>query len=775
MNMTLIESGSETSLHQIERALGRVPPLWPLRSVVAVNPYLGWLDLPIQEASTEHEAVRGTPIGMAPGDYLRAWESGRIAARHLDAVADESWTRAALLELVRRPSPRGACVRAYSDFLDEREPGSGWTAFVRDEIGKHCAAFLDERESFWRNSAGGRGLFAAWREASRVDRSPEVAGLAGFRGFVASLPTDPDACALECVRRLGMGAGMLERFFLRELHAVYGWASYLRYLERESRMEGRALRLVNALLAIRLCYDAALHWRHSDTPGLESAWHEALLCMEGTADEAEGLCRWQAAYELGYQESLVGALAGQPSPARTAAPEVQAVFCIDVRSEPLRRHLEAAHPSLQTLGFAGFFGFPVGHRTASGLLQARCPVLVSPGLETATNADASGPEAARVWRAVQSSGVAAFSFVETFGAAFAARLGLREKPACSRAPAAELTLERVPLERRVAMAEGALRGMSLTSGFARLVLVCGHGSRSANNPHASGLDCGACGGHAGDVNARVAAACLNDRAVRAALRGRGIHIPDETWFVAGLHDTMTDEVALEGAADAPATHAGLVSGLVASLARASEDTRSERVARQRIPVAGRGDLRRRLDRRAGDPSELRPEWGLANNAAFIAAPRSRTRSLDLGGRCFLHDYISENDPDGAILKAILSAPVVVASWINLQYFASSADPVNYAAGDKRLHNVVGGIGVFEGNGGDLKPGLPLQSVFEDGRRVHEPLRLSVFVQAERSKVDAALEAASDTAKLVENGWVHLFALEGGTCHRRVREGWVRVA
>ena len=774
MNMTLIESGSETSLREIERALGRVPPLWPLRSVVAVNPYLGWLDLPLQKASAEHHAVRGTPIAMAPADYLSAWESGRISARHLDAVADGDWTRSALLDLVRKLSAPGARVHAYSNFLDSREPGAGWTAFVRDEIGKHCAAFLDERESFWRNSVGERGLFAAWREAALVDRSPEVAGLAGFRGFVAALPTDPDACALECVRRLGVQAGPLERFSLRELHAVAGWASYLRYLEREARMQGRVLRLVNALLAIRLCYDAALHWGRSDTPGLESAWHEALARMEGTAGEAEGLCRWQAAYELGYQESLAGALASQAVSARTAAPEVQAVFCIDVRSEPLRRHLEAAHPSLETLGFAGFFGFPVGHRTASGLLQARCPVLVSPGLETSAEADETGPEIARVWRAVQSSGIAAFAFVETVGAAFAARLGLREKPSCSRAPSAGMAWGRVPLERRVALAEGALRGMSLTSGFARLVLICGHGSRSANNPHASGLDCGACGGHAGDVNARVAAACLNDRAVRDGLRVRGILIPDGTWFVAGLHDTMTDEVGLEGA-HVPSSHAGLVSELASALARASKRTRAERVARQRIPVAGRGDLRRCLDRRAEDPSELRPEWGLANNAAFIAAPRARTRSLDLGGRCFLHDYDSGNDPDGAILKAILSAPVVVASWINLQYFASSADPATYGAGDKRLHNVTGGLGVVEGNGGDLKPGLPLQSVFDGDRRVHEPLRLSVFVQAERSKIDAALVGPADTARLFDNGWAHLFALEDGACHRRVRSGWVRAA
>ena len=35
---------------------------------------------------------------------------------------------------------------------------------------------------------------------------------------------------------------------------------------------------------------------------------------------------------------------------------------------------------------------------------------------------------------------------------------------------------------------------------------------------------------------------------------------------------------------------------------------------------------------------MRPEWGLAGNAAFVAAPRERAKGCNLGGRTFLPNY-----------------------------------------------------------------------------------------------------------------------------------------
>ncbi|HYN38284.1 MAG TPA: putative inorganic carbon transporter subunit DabA, partial [Rhodospirillales bacterium] len=180
-----------------------------------------------------------------------------------------------------------------------------------------------------------------------------------------------------------------------------------------------------------------------------------------------------------------------------------------------------------------------------------------------------------------------------------------------------------------------------------------------------------------------------------------------------------------------------------------------------------------LNRRAEDWSEVRPEWALARNAAFIAARRGRSLGLNLDGRSFLHEYDADADPEDAVLTLILIAPMVVASWINLQYFGSTVDNHIFGCGNKTLHNRVGGLGVVVGNGGDMRTGLAQQSVHAaDGSWFHEPMRLQVVIEAACDRIDGVLEAHSGVRDLVENGWVRLVALSpsGTGMWRRLADG-----
>ncbi|HUO21087.1 MAG TPA: putative inorganic carbon transporter subunit DabA, partial [Caulobacteraceae bacterium] len=140
-------------------------------------------------------------------------------------------------------------------------------------------------------------------------------------------------------------------------------------------------------------------------------------------------------------------------------------------------------------------------------------------------------------------------------------------------------------------------------------------------------------------------------------------------------------------------------------------------------------------------------------------PRPRTAGKSLEGRAFLHDYDWKQDRSFSVLELILTAPVVVASWISLQYYGSTVAPQVFGGGNKLLHNVTGGIGVVEGNGGLLRAGLPWQSVHDGGALAHSPLRLSVCLEAPREAIADVLRRHPQVRALFDNGWLHLFALD----------------
>jgi uncharacterized protein YbcC (UPF0753/DUF2309 family) len=581
---------------------------------------------------------------------------------------------------------------------------------------------------------------------------------------------------------------------------VAGWAAHARYRSWQQELAGEAPEGVLDLLAIRLAWELILY-REYARDGAELAWRreigsesrrpgiDAPLSREEELDLVA-----QEALESAWQRRLIASLCPREA-ADAARPAAQAVFCIDVRSEVLRRAIEDTGGGIETLGFAGFFGLPLEYVPLTHEAgPAHCPVLVEPAMtvrEAVRGAPAAITErlSARTrrrrqladgWRAFRNSAVSCFVFVESYGLVYALKLaahslglsrpeahpaqrGLPPHLARSLGPQLSVVDEAgsgIGRDRQIDFAETMLRSMSLTRGFGRVVMLAGHGATTTNNAHGTALDCGACGGQTGEANARIAAHILNDGHVREALAARGIDIPADTLFVAALHDTTTDRFTLFDRDTFPASHGGDIEALERHLAEAGAKARRERG--RLLGVDSRPDVDGAIFRRARDWSEVRPEWGLAGCAGFIAAPRDLTRGLDLQGRCFLHSYDHRDDRDFSVLESIMTAPMVVASWISLQYYASTVDNDTFGSGNKTLHNVVGGsLGVLEGDGGDLRVGLPLQSVHDGHRPVHEPLRLSVFLAAPITAINAIIEKHEHLRQLVDNGWLRLFAIYDG--------------
>ncbi|MBK6578717.1 MAG: DUF2309 family protein [Sandaracinaceae bacterium] len=84
-------------------------------------------------------------------------------------------------------------------------------------------------------------------------------------------------------------------------------------------------------------------------------------------------------------------------------------------------------------------------------------------------------------------------------------------------------------------------------------------------------------------------------------------------------------------------------------------------------------------------------------------------------------------------------------------------------------------GRVRGAGGDLRIGLPRQSLHDGDDWVHVPQRLSVFLEAPRTAIDAVIAKHALVRNLVDHEWLFVFAIEpgGGAIHQRTPRGWER--
>ena len=645
---------------------------------------------------------------------------------------------------------------------------------------------------------------------------------------------------------------------------------------------------------------------------------------------------WLKAFEAGYQEELIAKLQPKVSkpndassdhrpsnlpgkqrqldevarsgdeaklPPVTVRPQAQAVFCIDIRSEPLRRHFEAIG-DYETFGFAGFFNaairyqalgnhhetdqFPVivkaknfvreiprtyqgqflfKHRARAKLIDALHTLLhdlkenvATPyvmvesfgwfyslpmigktifttwyqnaivwlkrtyllPVATTLTVDKLSRDEVEEMLATEQRATARRALQEKFGdrhlnlslerLEFLRRRALAEQSAEEPAPQARsyaLSTEEETafvedlrhsygINQRSAFAraeritrtgftpseqaftvETTLRIMGLTENFARLVLFCGHGSTSENNPFEAALDCGACGGNAGNPNARVLALMANKPLVRQQLAKNGIAIPQDTYFIAGQHETTTDSVELFDLEDIPPTHRKDLLQLTRDLENAGLRNSRERCARfpeinTSLPSA---KAAREVHRRSGDWSQVRPEWGLSRNAAFIVGRRELTRGIDLDGRVFLHSYDYREDPAGRLLEVVMTGPQVVGEWINMEHYFSTVDQDIYGSGSKIYHNVVGRLGIMAGPQSDLRTGLAWQTVMDGPRPYHEPMRLLTLIEAPRKRIDQIIRGHRLLQHLYENEWVRLMAIdpEEGIFYRYIpKHGWIAI-
>lgn len=791
MDNTLMNSQSlPQRLHQVCQ---QIAPTWPLDQMIAVNPYWELRHQSYIDVAARFQVLHQIQTLPDVKESIALFERGALSAYALKLALEEAGSEQDIQKFILKSLSTGSANAQHLTVLQcldrslaaERLP---WLPELTSHVSQFCAWYFQQNDG---NLTAEGDLYQQYHRFVAADLGLDLLLSAdGLHQHYARLPKDLPGLLAHAEQELVLAGADWSFYAEVLLRQINGWASWSAYQSWQARLAGQNHSLTPDLMAMMLGWElAAYHYLAAVAPEqfvrLRAQWLNELAGIPHRLDfivpQQQVQWIWWRAAEIQYQQALVAKLS-QRGPQPQAAAKLQAVFCIDVRSETIRRQLEQQDAAIQTLGFAGFFGLPIEYRPAgSQLRRPQLPGLLAPVLTATANKPQESLLRSALRRGQKQllgrAALPSFAMVESSGwLALPALIGQTLRPQSqpdlfadlSHTESWTLSLNGQPLsvEAQADLAIKVLHLMGLTE-FAPTVLIVGHGSQSNNNLHAGCLECGACGGQSGEVNSRVLAGLLNDPAVRAQMAASGVQLPQSTRFVAALHNTTTDEIQCFAAVPPE------VQRWLREAATATQRERFHNWHTETLP----SDLAQQLHAKAGDWSETRPEWGLANNAAFIIAPRAWTKGVDFSGRVFLHDYAAELDHDGSTLELLLTAPLVVTNWINMQYNASVTDPHTFGSGNKVLHNAVGGhIGVFEGQSGDLRIGLPQQSVHNGERFMHQPLRLTAVVAASQQAIEHILAKHADVRALVENGWLYLWQWQPGEKMQQWQQGtWQEVA
>lgn len=750
---------SQVILKSIQEASRVIGTTWPLYSFVASNPLTGYENTHFKEAVASAKDILNANAYPAAKLYIQAWEKGAIDKNILDTLLNENkLTESAAYYLNILASNKDTFTLNTNHQLDCIT--TKWLSF-----------FMDEGIAEWELPYKSEGFFNAWRLLVVYDSESGKTAL-----------KDIPKTSIETLELLLKNYKKEDYtpIFKSHLAALPGWTGYLNHRIKNNTdwQEAYPISLTD-YLAVRLWIAHKL-----ELPILP----KKTVKKESNIDEIQYV--FLKAWEQSWQHKLTALLEKQThlkNTKKTSKKDAQFVFCIDTRSELIRRHIETKG-NYETFGYAGFFGIAMDYTNLeNGITRKSCPPIVNSSYKVT---EVFKPNKEQPFlnfkkknkvrkfkklflKRMKNMIPSAFGFVEGTGFYYGLKLISRTlipkranaynlKIASEINTFCEPKINKQSLEintnHKVSIAEKALIVKSAFhlmgwQDFSPLVIFVGHSSQTSNNPFNSSLDCGACAASPGRNNARMLAKLANLKEVRKMLaEHHDINIPDDTFFMGAEHNTTTDKIVLFDN-EAPDSHKEHIQKLKINLQKAQETATNDRLQKKNKSI-------RFAEQKATNWSETRPEWGLSKNAGFIIAPRSLTENINLNNRCFLHSYQWQLDNDGKALESIMQGPMTVTQWINNHYYFSTTDNNIYGGGSKITHNITGKFGVVQGNGGDLKMGLPLQSLFStDDKMYHEPLRLSVVILAPITTVFKIIKRNTAIQTLLDNEWIYLMVMD----------------
>jgi uncharacterized protein YbcC (UPF0753/DUF2309 family) len=701
-------SSAKDSLEEIvKKAASKIAPVWPLNTAIACNPLLGL-------------------------ENMNFWQ----AIQHIESLNDQ--------------------------FYEETEI-QNYLRVVNEPFIKWLKAFLDENQAVFKMPSKSDGFFKAWKKIVIFDN--KIIQNKEKKKFLENIPENALDALDYGLRYLQIPKELYEKYFSFHLNALPGFCGYIKWKNEWNfgASDNTPIDFID-VLATRVLITILLLEKHTSSFfNILHKKHERLVLCKKENIENQEKSYFQLLHNKikNSKNTIVGAM---------EKAKVQLVFCIDVRSEPLRRALEK-RKIFETFGFAGFFGLPVTLQPTDLSPSISCPCLFKEtylltnikesnktfGEQVRNFKKQSTNFSKRLFKDLKYNFATAFTLAESLGAfcglwmavkTFLPKSANKLKNLLTFAPekqlsSCQLDISAIPFDVQLEIAYKNLSAIGLVDNFSPLIVIAGHKSINTNNSYASSLDCGACGANPGGLNAKLFVEILNNIAIRTGLKEKGIIIAKTTTFIAAEHNTVTHEL-----------------DFISDTTLSSEAFESINLLKKALNEISDELSSHNNKEKCYDWSEIRPEMGLCKNASFIIGPRNLTKSIDLQAKAFLHSYDPTIDPDGVNLQQILQGPLIVAEWINMQYFFSTYNHTLFGSGSKLSHNIVGNFGVMQGNLSDLMHGLSFESVFaNDHEHFHVPMRVQTFIYASLEIVRNIFINNTKLRTLVSNEWIHVYAID----------------
>lgn len=768
-----------------------LPSQTPLKDFIHHNTLHAFQNMKFYDAIFKASKIFGYQVTLELNDYRKLYHSGRISEKILNKIIEQKFGKSLFDEwknnllttqydeskLPKVNKLRKNWKSEYAIDLDTK---------VQPLLFRILSSYLDQGIASWEFPISELGFIDSIRNLEKNSFS------SFFKTKRAKNLLKDEHCKVETLLEIIVGDPLLyEQYLFDQQFSHRGWSGMVAAVESNvdcllnpKFITLRDLIFFELLLEIdALDYQFGIGWKPLSK--MVTVKHEHLLKDVSLNELDQVFTIWQDAFEWSYYDNVLSGIVSckDISNELKITPSFQAIFCIDERECSFRRNLELIDKDCETFGSPGFFGVEFYFQPENGKFYDKlCPAPVTPKYLIKEYKVKDKRKHELLYSSQSNTLFIGFFITITLG--FWAGIRMiqnifkpKMSPAISNAfthmtKNSLLTIENKNVEdienglqigfTIVEMAnrvESLLRSIGLITDFSPIVYAIAHGSSSANNPHHGAHDCGACSGRPGSVNAKVFATMANHLEVRKLLKVRGLHIPEDTQFIGGLHDTASDEIEyydLEILTQQNSLNHNINLDKIEKSLDLNAKERSRRFAS--IKTKDKlSNVRKAIKARSVSLFEPRPELGHGTNSLCIVGRRNLTKNIFLDRRAFLNSYDYKTDLEGKLLSIIMKPLGPVCGGINLEYYFSRMDNHKLGAGTKVPHNVMGLIGVANGSDGDLLPGLPLQMI-----EVHDPVRLLLIVE---HFPEVVLKTIKDVPEMYEwfiNDWVHLVAMNPET-------------